>query len=246
MEFYSNTILRFCIFLFAIWIGGLATTIYSRIPNDVKIGPSHKPTCDRCGSIISFKYFFPIFGYIFSGGKCFHCNAKIPRVYLYLELVIATSIIFLSIKYTTFDEKFISKSLLLAYLITLLFIYQTHKIIKIKLVWMLTTFLLLYFGYHYNLPNIITIFFSCFIGYSSFELLKKYIKFDNLEVVLSVIILTSMPLLFSCIFFVFALLYFIIKTIFTKKHYHNKFYMKNYYFITSLILCRIIILFIDL
>ena len=66
--FYSEIIIRIAVFLYALWIGGLATTIYNRIPNEIPIGPSHKPCCNNCKKTIKFKYFFPILGYFFSGG----------------------------------------------------------------------------------------------------------------------------------------------------------------------------------
>jgi len=45
-------------------------------------GRSH---CESCGSNISFLYLFPVFGFLFSGGKCSHCRNNIPKVHLIEE-----------------------------------------------------------------------------------------------------------------------------------------------------------------
>ena len=170
---FSNFILNFVVVLFAMWIGGLATTIYGRIPNDIPLGPSHKPMCDHCGTEIKFKYFFPIIGYIISKGKCVKCDNKIPRVYLYLEIAITIFVLLIALQFDFrgdifFDERFITKSILGAYLITLLFIYNTHKQIKVRLIWMLLTFIILYLGYNNLLPNFIDLFISVVASYTAF------------------------------------------------------------------------------
>ena len=73
-DFYSDIIVRVAVFLYALWIGGLATTIFNRVPNEIPIGPTQKPRCNNCGNEIKFKYFFPVLGYFFSNGKCIHCG----------------------------------------------------------------------------------------------------------------------------------------------------------------------------
>ena len=69
VEFYSEILIKCAVVLFALWIGGLSTTAYGRLPNDIDIGPTHKPSCDNCGAEIKFKYFFPILGYILMNSK---------------------------------------------------------------------------------------------------------------------------------------------------------------------------------
>lgn len=46
--------------------------------------PSH---CEVCLSKIPVKYLIPFFGYIFSKGKCSHCNVKISILYPWSELL---------------------------------------------------------------------------------------------------------------------------------------------------------------
>ena len=87
-------------------------------------------TCDNCGAEIKFKYFFPVLGYILSRGKCVHCKKPIPKVYLWLELAVATYIILMSFQYKIIDEKFISKALCGAYLYECLNIKSNEIVLK--------------------------------------------------------------------------------------------------------------------
>lgn len=222
---YSNFILNIVVVLFAVWIGGLATTIYGRIPNDIPLGPSHKPTCDHCGTEIKFKYFFPIIGYIISKGQCCHCHKKIPRVYLYLEIIIALFILLIALQFDFrgdifFDERFITKSIFGAYLITLLFIYHTHKQIKARLIWMLLTFILLYLGYNQLLPNFIELFISVIVSYTTFFFISKLLPLEKNENVMCVILLSCCGKVIPIICFILTImLSFIHKT--SKKHNIN-------------------------
>ena len=191
-DFYFNIIVRIVVFLYALWIGGLATVIYNRIPNDIPIGPNQKPRCNNCKKEIKFKYFFPILGYFFSNGKCIHCGMKIPRVYLFLELSILFYILILSLTFDTFDEKFISKSLYGSFIITLMFIYRTNKQIKVRLIWMLVSFILAYHGYNYNLPEAVDLFISCSVAFFSLSIIKKYMKISMPDLQICVILITSL------------------------------------------------------
>ena len=208
---YSNFILNLVVVLFAMWIGGLATTIYGRIPNDIPLGPSHKPTCDNCGTEIKFKYFFPIIGYIISKGKCVHCHQKIPRVYLYLEIAITILILLIALQFDFrgdifFDERFITKSVFGAYLITLLFIYNTHKQIKVRLIWMLLTFIILYLGYNNLLPNFIDLFISVIVSYTTFFFVSKIIPLEKNENAMCVILLSCCGKIIPIICFIGAVM----------------------------------------
>ena len=210
--FYSEIIVRIAIFLYALWIGGLSTTIFNRIPNEIPIGPSQKPKCNGCGKEIKFKYFFPILGYFFSNGKCVNCGMKIPRVYLLLEVSILLYILFLSLTFDIFDEKFISASLYGAFLITLMFIYNAKKQIKIRLVWMLVAFILAYRGYNNTLPKVIDLFISCSCAYITFYLLRKHIKIDLPELEMCVILTASLGYIVSLMFLSITLFFKIIYT----------------------------------
>ena len=191
-EFYSEIFIRLCVVFFAIWIGGLSTTIYCRLPNDVKIGPTHKPTCDNCGNIIKPKHFFPIIGYILSRGKCVNCGKKIPIVYLWIEISIALYIVLLSFTYSIINEKFIFKSLFGAYCITLLFIYYNYKKISSNIIFVFIMLLIAYRGYNGNLPTIVNLFFCSAFSYITFRMYSKNVNMERNDFILSTIIMMSL------------------------------------------------------
>lgn len=54
--------------------------------------PSH---CHNCLSKIPFSYLLPIFGYLFTKGKCFHCGIKISNFYFLSELLFSCWFLFI-------------------------------------------------------------------------------------------------------------------------------------------------------
>ena len=213
VEFYSEIIIRIAVFFYALWIGGLATTVFNRVPNEIPIGPTHKPCCNNCKKEIKFRYFFPILGYFFSGGKCVNCGMKIPKVYLHIELSILFYILILSTSFDSFDERFISKSLYGAFIITLMFIYQAHKQIKIRLVWMLVAFILLYRGYNYSLPKVIDLFIGTIASYATFSILRRHIQIKSPEFEMCVILTASLNYMVCFVFLSLAIFFKIIYSI---------------------------------
>ena len=210
VEFYSEIFIRVAVVLFALWIGGLSTTVYGRLPDGVSIGPSHKPMCDNCGKEIKFKYFFPILGYILSRGKCIHCNVKIPKVYLMLEIAVFLYIILISFTYRVIDERFIFKSLFGAYCIVLCFIYYHNRKITYNIIWLFLVFLLAYRGYSNSLPSVITLFLCTVFSYLALKIFSKNIKIQQAELILSVISIISLGEIISfasflCAFVVYKL-----------------------------------------
>ena len=205
-EFYSEIFIRCCVVFFAMWIGGLSTTIYSRLPNGVKIGPTHKPTCDSCGGIIKPKHFFPIIGYILSRGKCVNCGVKIPKVYPILEVVIALYIILISFTYTIINEKFIFKSLFGAYCIVLLFVYFNYKKINSNMIFVFISLLLAYRGYNGNLPTIVNLFFCSAFSYITFRMYSINVEMERNDFILSTIIMMSLGDLICFISFIPSLI----------------------------------------
>ena len=240
--FYSEIIVRVAIFLYALWIGGLATTIYNRVPNEIPIGPSQKPRCNRCGNEIKFKYFFPVLGYFFSKGKCINCGMKIPRVYLFLELSILFYILTLSTTFEIFDEKFITKSLYGAFMVVLLFIYHSHKQIKARLIWMLVSFILAYRGYNYCLPDVIDLFISGVSSFLAFSIIKKHIPIELHEFEMCVILSSSLGMVVSVCYLIVAI---ILKVAYSILKYQNLQAIKREYIVYISLLIAIAITFFE-
>ncbi len=233
--------MRVAIFFYALWCGGLATTIFNRIPNEIPIGPTHKPRCNNCGHNISFKYFFPILGYFLSNGKCIKCGMKIPRIYLLIELSITLYIVLLSLTFDIFEEEFIATSLYGAFVITMMFIIIKHKKFKARLVWMLASFTTAYLGYSHNLPKAIDLFTSGVLAYGSLFLIKKIIKLEPEEFKTCIISLIPFGILKNFIVaFVAIALFLINKTRFKK--YTNK--LKNDKFVFVILVLSLIATFI--
>lgn len=207
MLFIDKLLINFAIVFFGMWMGALSTTIYSRLPDDnAEIGPTHKPTCDNCGSIIPFKYFFPILGFLISKGRCAKCHVKIPVIYLLLEAVITMYIFCLSFFYKEINDAFIIKSMFSAYVITLLFIITKYNTIKAIYIWPTIILSTLSLGYNNTLPSIINLFLYCILAYLCCIFLKKrtIISLSKNEHILLVILfmLNGFSCLIITVFFI--------------------------------------------
>lgn len=210
VEFYFNIIAKIAIVFYGLWIGGLATTIYNRIPNDIPIGPSQKPKCNNCGNEITLKYFFPILGFCLCRGRCINCGMKIPRVYPLMETSILSYILLLSLSFDYIDERFIFKSLYGALLITLCFVFYSFRHIKERLVWMLISFVFAYRGYNHCLPDVLMLFFCGVMAYISYFLLKKCIKIDKNEAEIYVFLIASLGIITSLCFLLLSFIYYLL------------------------------------
>ena len=113
----------------------------------------------------------------------------------------------LSFRFTNFDEIFITKALFCAYLITLLFIYRTHRQIKVRFIWILASCILAYRGYSGNLPNLIDLFICFIISYIAFLVYEKYIKLEKIEFVMCVMLVMQLGFIVAIVFFLSSLLF---------------------------------------
>jgi prepilin signal peptidase PulO-like enzyme (type II secretory pathway) len=69
-------------------IGSFLTLATYRLPRDEKIGMT-RSRCPSCGTTLRVADLFPIFTWIFAGGKCRHCKTKVSARYPLTELACA-------------------------------------------------------------------------------------------------------------------------------------------------------------
>jgi leader peptidase (prepilin peptidase) / N-methyltransferase len=111
------------IFIIGSFFGSFFTLAVYRIPKKEDILIKHS-YCPNCNHKLGFFDLFPIFSYIFLGGKCRYCGLKIRPRYLILEVFSGITFLILAIVTKTSIESFnsiISLAFLLVY-ISILFI----------------------------------------------------------------------------------------------------------------------------
>lgn len=71
-------------FLYGVVIGSFVNVLILRIPikESIAVKRSH---CMSCGHVLSWYELFPLFSYLFLGGKCRHCKAHISIQYPIVE-----------------------------------------------------------------------------------------------------------------------------------------------------------------
>ena len=81
MEIFLSTL----IFIIGCFFGSFFTLAVYRIPRNEDILIKHS-YCPNCSHKLGFWDLFPVFSYIFLGGKCRYCKAKIRPRYFILEI----------------------------------------------------------------------------------------------------------------------------------------------------------------
>ncbi|MBU5268597.1 prepilin peptidase [Clostridium cochlearium] len=102
-------------FIYGTIIGSFLNVCINRIPKGKSIlyPASH---CENCKNKIKIKDNIPIVGYIKLGGKCRHCNVKIPIQYLLIEFFTGSMFLLLYFKYELSFE-FIKYCIFICFLI---------------------------------------------------------------------------------------------------------------------------------
>lgn len=84
-------------FVVGAFLGSMFTIFTFRIPRQLAI--SKKNVCRNCNSVLKVKELIPILSFLFLGGKCKHCKAKISRQYIIIEILTALAFVFLYMFY---------------------------------------------------------------------------------------------------------------------------------------------------
>ena len=67
--------------------GSFLTCAVYRIPRGLSMWHP-RSSCPSCKHVLTPLDLIPIFSYIFSAGKCRHCDEPVPRRYLYIEIFV--------------------------------------------------------------------------------------------------------------------------------------------------------------
>lgn len=156
-----------CVIIYSVWLGNLITTLYHRIPNEIPIGPKHKPFCSNCQKPIKFHHYLPLIYYIFSDRHCKHCKIKIPSVYFKMELATALALIAYYFLVGFGNNSFVGGSILITASSLLFFVVVSYKRVHKDITWIFIMSGLIYraYGLHDAIENIImSVLFSYWIA----------------------------------------------------------------------------------
>lgn len=84
MDTLITVIIYIFIFLFGVIIGSFLNVCILRIPKKETI-VSERSHCMTCGHTLAWYDLFPLFSWLFLGGKCRYCKAKISKQYPIVE-----------------------------------------------------------------------------------------------------------------------------------------------------------------
>ncbi len=93
-----NIFLYAIIFIIGTFFGSFFTLAVYRIPKKEDILIKHS-YCPNCNHKLGFFDLFPVFSYIFLGGKCRYCKDKIRPRYLILELLSGFAFLFFALAF---------------------------------------------------------------------------------------------------------------------------------------------------
>lgn len=96
--------------------GSFITCASYRLPLSIDV--VRKPSyCPNCNTKLGFWDLFPVFSWLFSGGKCQHCKAKISIRYPLIELITAAIFVLLYLRYGLTPQAFILAAMAVALLV---------------------------------------------------------------------------------------------------------------------------------
>lgn len=140
------------VFLFGIIFGSFYNVVIYRLPAEMPISKG-RSMCFNCKHILGFFDLFPLFSYLFLGGKCRYCKAKISPRYFFVELLTGILFVLAYVKYSLSYE-FIILCVFFSMLIIVGFIDYDTMYIYDCVLWIFSgiTFILMII---YNAMNII-------------------------------------------------------------------------------------------
>ncbi len=117
----------YIIFMFGAIIGSFLNVVIYRVPLGLNIAVG-RSFCPNCKTNLGVLDLFPLFSYIFLGGKCRYCKVKIPIRYFLVELISATLFLVIYLVYG-FAYSTAVHIVVVSLLISVSFIdYDHHKI----------------------------------------------------------------------------------------------------------------------
>ncbi len=183
-----NVILYIIIFIMGSVFGSFLTLATYRIPLNEDITHKHS-YCPKCNHKLSFLDMVPILSYLFIGGKCRYCKAKISPRYFIIEILCGISFVLLALMlriniYTMNITKMINFGLGILYIVFLFLVagidLEHHYIDKRVLAYgILVNFFSLIYEFLYSESfniNRAIIYFTLIVIvliYNTYELKKK-------------------------------------------------------------------------
>ena len=73
--------------LFGATIGSFLNVVIYRLPRGLSLSNPPKSFCPNCKHSLGFLDLFPLFSYLFSGGKCRYCKQSFSSRYFWVELI---------------------------------------------------------------------------------------------------------------------------------------------------------------
>lgn len=154
--------MSYLIFTLGLLIGSFLNVCIFRIPKkeDIVFTPSH---CTNCSNPIRWYDLIPVISYIFLGGKCRHCKAKISIIYPIIELLNGAAYMGIFCIYGPSKETVIY-SALFSILLVISMIDLKHSIIPNGLVIAIMVLAVINLGFDFSNWISYTIGFFCVSG----------------------------------------------------------------------------------
>lgn len=127
-----NWLIGIFVFIFGLCIGSFLNVVIYRTETD-KSFLKGRSFCPNCNHTLNWQDLFPLFSFLFLGGKCRYCKAKISWQYPAVELI--TGIIFLLISLQTTNYKLLT-------IINLLFLLYITSVLIVIFVYDLKHYLI--------------------------------------------------------------------------------------------------------
>lgn len=216
------------IFIFGLLIGNFATTLLYRLPRDIIpygfSGQGMKPPfCSKCKHALRFYEYLPVLSWISTRGSCNYCHEKVSNSYFYLEVACGAFAILCAYLYSHNIDIFFLKFCFCVTASLSIAIYTEHKTVSR----VLTIALITETAFFRTLQDqsiiswVVAFFFAAIFSMLLFQMQgNRDLREEFIHAILPTSILVEEYYLFFIIA-IFALLYFLRKTLYTELSFYN-------------------------
>lgn len=112
------------VFLFGLCIGSFLNCYIYRLEKNMNM--RGRSFCPNCGTTLKWKDLFPVFSFIFLGGKCRYCKNKISSQYLLVEIF--TAVVFLTTFLINLQQRGVLAGIFAFYILSVLIIIFVYDL----------------------------------------------------------------------------------------------------------------------
>ncbi len=161
-------------FIYGLCIGSFLNVVIYRVPKEENVAKG-RSYCPKCNKQLTALELIPVFSWLFQGGRCKGCKAKISIQYPLIELIVGVLFLIAYLKYGLTITTFIMIIFWSMLLVMAIIDYKTHYVYDSLIIVTIVPIVILSFFDNYDFKSQLISAGVCFLVYLLVHLItKKY------------------------------------------------------------------------